>query len=127
MSAQPEQALQLRITELRPFGVQVCEALETEYRKLGFSDGQVLGVNFDDLEFSLKRDPFSQQDSVEGAWLDGGRQRRGSLVFHANGSFFAEYDVVQPHPLKPRWFVEAVTAWGQDGEVKTEARLLPAV
>lgn len=126
MNSQPEQ-LQLRVTELRPLGEQVCAALESEYRKLGFADEQVLGVDFDNLEFSLKRDPFSQQDSVEGTWLDQQRQRRGSLVFHADGSFFAEYDVVQPHPLKSRWFVEAVTAWGRGGEVKTEARLLPAV
>lgn len=126
MSSQPDLLL-LRVTELRPLGEQVCAALETEYRKLGFADGQELGVDFDALMFSLKRDPFSQQDSVEGTWLDHQRQRLGSVVFHADGTFFAEYDVVQPHPLKSRWFVEAVTAWGQGSEVKTEARLLPAV
>lgn len=125
--AEPEHALLLRITQLRPLGEQVCAALETEYRKLGFSQEQVLGVDFDALVFVLKRDPFSQQDSVEGTWLNLQRQRRGSLVFHADGTFFAEYDVVQPHPLKSRWFVEAVTAWGQGGEIKAEARLLPAV
>lgn len=127
MIASPDAALQLRISQLRPLGEQVCAALETEYRKLGFTSEQGLGVKFDALEFALKRDPFSQQDSVEGTWLDQRRQRLGSLVFHADGTFFAEFDVVQPHPAKSRWFVEAVTAWGQGDEVKSEARLLPAV
>jgi hypothetical protein len=125
---QPDEVqLLARVTTLRPLGEQVCAALETEYRKLGFSAEQALGVDFDALVFSLKRDPFSQQDSVEGTWLNPQRQRLGSLVIHADGTFFAEFDVVKPHPAKPRWFVEAVTAWGQGNEVKSEARLLPAV
>lgn len=127
MIASPDAMLQVRISQLRPLGEQVCAALETEYRKLGFTTEQGLGVNFDALVFTLKRDPFSQQDSVEGMWLDRQQQRLGSLVFHADGTFFAEYDVVKPHPSKSRWFVEAVTAWGQGSEVKSEARLLPAV
>lgn len=126
MISQPD-TLQVRVSELRDLGEQVCAALETEYHKLGFTSEQALGVAFDALVFALRRDPFSQQDSVEGIWLDRQQQRLGSLVFHADGTFFAEYDVVKPHPAKPRWFVEAVTAWGQGNEVKSEARLLPAV
>jgi hypothetical protein len=127
MNSQPDAELQLRLTQLRSLGEQVCAALETEYRKLGFAAEDAFDVDFDALVFALKRDPYSQQDSVEGTWLDRQRQRLGSLVFHADGSFFAEYDVVKPHPAKPRWFVEAVTAWGKDNEVRAEARLLPAV
>jgi hypothetical protein len=127
MTSQPDAELQVRVTELRPLGEQVCAVLETEYRKLGFTPEQALGVDFDALVFALKRDPFSQLDSLEGIWLDQRQQRLGSLVFHADGTFFAEYDVVKPHPVKSRWFVEAVTAWGQGSDVKSEARLLPAV
>lgn len=127
MNSQPEAELLIRVTQLRPLGEQVCAALETEYRKLGFATEHGFEVDFEALVFALKRDPYSQQDSVEGTWLDRQRQRLGSLVFHADGSFFAEYDVVKPHPVKPRWFVEAVTAWGRGNEVKSEARLLPAV
>jgi len=127
VNSQPESDLLLRVIQIRPLGEQVCAALESEYHKLGFSVESALGIDFDALVFALKRDPFSQQDSVEGIWVDQQRQRLGSLVFHADGSFFAEYDVIKPHPAKPRWFVEAVTAWGQGGNVKSEARLLPAV
>lgn len=126
MIASPDAMLQMRVSALRPLGEQVCAALETAYQKLGFAE-QELGAQFDALVFTLKRDPFSQQDSVEGMWLDTRSQRLGSLVFHADGTFFAEYDVVKPHPAKSHWFVEAVTAWGQGSEVKSEARLLPAV
>ena len=127
MNSPSETDLLVRVTLLRPLGEQVCAALETEYRKLGFAGEHALGVDFDALMFTLKRDPYSQQDSVEGTWLDRQRQRLGSLVIHADGSFFAEFDVVKPHPAKPRWFVEAVTAWGKGEEVRAEARLLPAV
>ena len=127
MNSQPDAELLLRVTMLRPLGEQVCAALATEYRKLGFAAEHPLDVDFDALVFALKRDPYSQQDSVEGTWLDRQRQRLGTLVIHADGSFFAEYDVVKLHPAKPHWFVEAVTAWGKGDEVKSEARLLPAV
>lgn len=127
MISQPDSELLMRITELRPLGEQVCAALESEYHKMGFADETNFGVDFDALVFALKRDPFSQLDSVEGIWLDGQRQRQGSLVFHADGTFFAEFDVVKPHPVKNQWFVEAVTAWGRGDDVKCEARLLPAM
>lgn len=123
----PEHALLLRVAQLRPLGEEVCAAMAQEYHKLGFSQDQRLDIDFDALVFALKRDPFTQQDSLEGTWLGPQRQRCGSLVFHADGTFFAEYDVIQPHPAKSRWFVEAVTAWGQGRAMKTEARLLAAV
>jgi hypothetical protein len=52
-------------------------------------------------------------------------ERIGRLQFNSDGSFYAEYDVIKPHPQKVEWFVEAVTAWGKDDVIKTEARLLP--
>jgi hypothetical protein len=51
----------------------------------------------------------------------------GELLFHADGSFFAEYDVIHVHARQPRWFVEVVTAWGRGSTLKSEARLLPAI
>jgi len=34
---------------------------------------------------------------------------------------------LRPHPHKPLWMVEAVTAWGRVGALKSELRLLPAL
>ncbi len=47
------------------------------------------------------------------------------MLFHADGSFFAEYDVIRDHPGDPRWFVEAVNAWGRGSDIRSEPRLLP--
>ena len=127
MNSLADTQLSERVAQIRPVGLLVCIALEMEYRKLGFTDAQGMRPDFDALVFVLKRDPFSGQASVEGSWMGHHRQRIGSLVFHADGSFFAEYDVIKPHPEKSKWFVEAVTAWGQGCKVKTEARLIAAV
>jgi hypothetical protein len=73
----------------------------------------------------LQRDPASGQSSLVGIWRDANGQRVGSIIFHCDGSFFAEYDVVEPHPQDRRWFVEAVNAWGKNNTIKSEPRLLP--
>ena len=43
------------------------------------------------------------------------------------GQAFAGFDVLLPHPRKPAWVIEAVTAWGRVGALKSELRLLPAL
>jgi len=52
-------------------------------------------------------------------------QRLGRLQFNSDGSFYAEYDVLKPHPSKRQAFVESVTAWGKADAIKAEAKLLP--
>ena len=47
------------------------------------------------------------------------------LLFHADDSFFAEYDIVRPHPGNPRLFVEAVEAWGRGQDIRRDARMMP--
>jgi hypothetical protein len=45
-------------------------------------------------------------------------------ALNSDGTFYAEYDVVKPHPEKAKWFVEGVTAWGKADQIKSEAKLL---
>ena len=59
-----------------------------------------------------------------GYWYNDKKQRVGQIQFNSDGSFYAEYDVVQPHPSKKQFFVEAIIAWGRDDNIKTEAKLL---
>lgn len=75
----------------------------------------------------IRRDPFDGTESLHIDWQDAHGQPVGNLVIHAAGSIFAEYDVVQAHPTKSRWFIEAVSAWGKRGAVSAELRLLPTV
>ena len=96
----------------------VAEALEA---RLGQKWVPPLG----EAEYWLDRDPASGEDSLVGIWRNPQGGKCGELLFHADGTFFAEYDVIRVHPRKPRWFVEAVTAWGRGNTIKSEPRLLP--
>ena len=116
-----------RYRELETLGTAVCKSLGEQVEKLGFSLDEVKIASIDRARFELSRDPYTGLNSLHGIWSDANERRVGSIVFHADGSFFAEYDVIKPHPTNKRWFVEAVTAWGRDDVVKAEPRLLPAV
>ena len=76
---------------------------------------------------SRSADPADGGEVLTATWRNGRGERFGEVVFNGDGSFFAEYDVVCPHPRDRRWFVEAVTAWGRAGAVHAELRLLPAL
>ena len=121
------EALQDSLGRLRPLGEQVCASLRHELGKLGLAAERIPEIQFDAARFDLQRDPYTGEDSLCGEWLNARQARLGCILFHADGSFFAEYDVVCPHPKDKRWFIEAITAWGRDGVIKSEARLLPAV
>ncbi|MGF1547370.1 MAG: hypothetical protein ACFCUG_08590 [Thiotrichales bacterium] len=86
-----------------------------------------LDLNLYHATFSISVDPSNGRSGFEGVWHDALGYRKGQLLFNTDGSYYAEFDVCVPHPSDPRWFVEAVTAWGRDGGVKSEPRLLAAV
>lgn len=117
--------LEDKLDSLRTLGEEVCISLCNELQKLGLDESKIPQINFDAASFDLEKDPFSGENSLRGDWFNERRNRLGSILFHADGSFFAEYDVIHPHPGDERWFIEAITAWGRDGVIKSEARLLP--
>jgi hypothetical protein len=118
VSALPEHLVEI--------GVRLCLALEWEAKRYApATDAPVIRLG--DARFEEVIDPANGLPSYQGVWRDAHRQKRGGLVLNSDGSYFAEYDLLCMHPNMPRWFVEAVTAWGRDGEVKTQPRLLAAV
>jgi len=119
--------LEGRIKELTPLVTAVCRTLRDEVHRLGFATDDVSIAALDDVSFWLDTDPASGQPSLIGEWRDDKGMKLGGLAFHADGSFFAEHDVIRTHPAKPHFFVEAVTAWGRDDTIKSEPRLLPMV
>jgi hypothetical protein len=119
--------LQARIEAVSLLAEAIRRSLAQELVKLGIPQHKVAVAAHTDAEYRLERDPASGQHSLVGVWRNAEGYKCGELLFHADGSFFAEYDVIQAHPNKPHWFVEAVTAWGRDSVIKSEARLLPAV
>lgn len=113
-----------RYEQVRSLGQSVCETLQKEMLKMGLGM-DLINPRLERASFELSRDPASNEFSLIGTWRDKNGHKQGMILFHADGSFFAEYDVICEHPKKPHWFVEAVTAWGKDGLIKAEPRLLP--
>lgn len=119
--------LTLRIQQTTPLLAAVCSRLRDEVHRLGFDVEEVVIGDFGDAFYRLETDPASGEPSLIGEWRDDKGMKLGGLAFHADGSFFVEHDVVRTHPSKPSFFVEAVTAWGRDTQIKSEPRLLPMV
>lgn len=121
MSATLEDFIQAK----RSFGTSVCQRISENIAKLGFSvQTRIELPNYDALQFSLVIDPYTQSEDLVGYWYDISQQRIGQIQFHGDGSVYAEYDIVQPHPSKKQFFVEAINAWGSQENIKTEAKLL---
>ncbi len=104
-----------------------CQRLCEEINKLGFAAADIQHYpRYDEASFELVKDPYTGEHNLTGYWYDDfKKQRLGRLQFNSDGSFYAEFDVVKPHPSKTKWFVEGVTAWGQVDNMKAEAKLLP--
>ena len=101
----------------------ICRAMQGEVVRIGLADVQ-LG-NPGSAQYRLSKDPASGQDSLLGEWRDQRGHTQGELTFHADGTFYAEYDVIRVHPRNGRLFVEAINAWGKGREIKVEPRLMP--
>jgi hypothetical protein len=122
--------LQTQIDAKRIIGVSICERLRAEIDKLGFVTDVIVDYPYYHLaSFILVKDPYTGDDNLTGYWYNKRNKPRveriGRLQFNSDGSFYAEYDVVKPHPRDVTQFVEAVTVWGKDEMIKAEARLLP--
>jgi len=117
-----------RILEKSPLGEAICARLRAEMAQLGFSAVPSIGVpDYQHAAFSCARDPYSGEEALIATWCDQNGRTRGTLKFHGDGTFYAEYDIARPHPTDARWFVESVMAWGKGELIKAEAKLLPAL
>lgn len=106
----------------------VCARLRGEIEKLGIAPERLARLPvYDQAEFETSKDPYSGEETLCGHWRDARGHSIGQMKFHGDGSFYAEFDVVLPHPGDPRWFVEGVTAWGRGDAIKSEAKLLEAL
>ena len=117
--------IQSRYQAVMDLANEIVEQLNAEVAKLGFSVSDVRIRSADEADYRLEKDPSTSAYALVGEWFDERGGKLGSILFHADDSFYAEQDVVKPHPSKKGWFVEAVNAWGKAGRIKSEARLLP--
>jgi hypothetical protein len=109
----------------------ICTQLKAEIDKLGLESSELKNApRYDEADYQLIKDPYTGTNNLVCYWYDhqqANRQRIGRLQFNSDGSFYAEYDVLKPHPVKTKFFVEGVTAWGQAENIKSEAKLIPMV
>lgn len=120
-----DDATAVRYAEFAGLAGDIGQRLVGEIEKLGFAADTIALSAAQEAVYRLDRDPSDGSYSLVGEWRDERGIKFGELLFHADGSFFVEQDVARPHPLRPKWFVEAVSAWGREGQIKSEARLLP--
>ncbi|OQK15950.1 hypothetical protein AU255_14735 [Methyloprofundus sedimenti] len=120
--------VQNQFKKYQALGNQICQEMLGAIFKLGFSFDDIAGcLVFDGAQFSLTKDPYTAEENLTGCWYDAHKQRIGQIQFNSDASFYAEYDIVKPHPTSKQWFVEAMSAWGNADGIKTEAKLLPAL
>lgn len=120
-----EVELQELIDSHEQYGQSICEKLVAEINKLGFDRLAVENrPDYSSAHFEVAKDPYTGDKNLLANWYNEQKQRVGHIQFQSNGGFYAEYDVVKNHPSKPKWFVEAITAWGKDKAIKCEAKLL---
>lgn len=121
-------ALTAKIQENAAQAEIICAELNRQILKLGFPVERANVVIDDSMQYRLERDPASGLDSLVGMWMHPtSHYKLGTLLFHVDGSFFAEYDILQPHPSKSKWFVEAINVWGNANTIKGDPKLLPAL
>jgi hypothetical protein len=101
---------------------RLVDSLRSEARRVGI-DEMPAGLRLDAAEFVAVRDPADPRPAWQGIWRNG-TERCGFISLNADGSGFAEFDICRPHPTRPAAFLEALTAWGREDSVRSEARLL---
>jgi hypothetical protein len=84
-------------------------------------------IELAEIRFTRVIDPGNQLPGYEGVWRNARNDRCGTLTINSDSSFYAEYDLFCPHPRDPRWFVEMVTAWGNETSLRSEATLIPSL
>lgn len=118
-------ALEQRMQALQPLFAEVWQALARCLEDAGLAPLAVLASRPGRSE--LREDPFDHSQALYAEWRSASGSLLGSILVNGNDQAFAEFDVLQLHPRKPRWVVEAATAWGTPGAIRSELRLLPAL
>ena len=120
-----DEAIAFRYFSIKNCAYAIVRQLRDEVMRLGFDSSEVRINQPVEAEYRLEKDPRNGEYSLIGDWFDDKGIKLGSLLFHPDGSFYVEHDVVKPHPTNKHWFVEGVNAWGKDMHIRSEAILLP--
>lgn len=109
--------------ELEVLAERIVAALQKEADNFS-ATGASPKIELAALQVTRVIDPGNQLPGYEGVWRNARNDRCGTLTINSDNSFYAEYDLFCPHPRDPRWFVEMVTAWGNESSLRSEATLI---
>ena len=117
--------LQRRFQQETSFLLELQQALggELEKNNLAPLTLDLVAPSFQEL----RTDPFDGSETWFGEWRSPDGTHLGSVSIHGSGQVYGQFDVLQPNPNNPKWFVEAVTAWGSREQLKSELQLIPAL
>jgi hypothetical protein len=118
-----EAELQHRIAAATENGVALLAALREKLAQLALSGEPITIPAFETARFTLEHDLYNGQQTMMASFYASPRYRNGVLLFHCDGSCYAEYHVMRAHPARPGMFIEAVEAWVRDGKIQTDTRL----
>lgn len=118
-----EQELQQRMEAAAADGKALLAAVRGKLEGLSLPD-QIYIPEYDEAKFSLEHDKYNGEQTLMASFFSSPTYRSGVLLFHSDGSCFAEFHVMRLHPAKPKWFIESVEAWGKGDDIKTDIRLV---
>ncbi len=120
-----DEAVAFRYWKIGNLARQVVEHLIRHLMREGLHASEIAIKAPDEARYRLEKNPDNGEYSLMGDWFDEQGRKLGCLVFHPDGSFFVEHEVVKPHPRLSQCSIAAVSAWGKRGELNAESRLQP--
>lgn len=115
--------LQQRVEASQEQGEQLLAALRDKIAKLDMPGEAIDIPSFKSAQFKLEHDMYNGEETLRAAFFQSKFYCIGFLLFHSDGSRYAEYNVMRPHPARPQLFIEAVEAWGGAQGIKTDLRM----
>ena len=120
---QEQQLIKQRIALATTQGAELVIALQEKLNKLNLPGTTITIPSFEEARFTLEHDRYNGEQTLRAAFYPSQNYCIGFLLFHFDGSCFAECFVMRQHPARPSFFIEAVEAWVRDGKIQTDLRL----
>ena len=117
---QEQQLIKQRIASAAPQGVELISALQDKITKLNLPGEAISIPPFEAARFTLEHDLYNGEQTLRASFFPSQSYCIGFLLFHFDGSSFAEYHVMRLHPTRPTYFIEAIEAWVREGKVQTD-------
>ena len=118
-----QQLIKQRIASATQHGAELITALQERIAKLNLPGETITIPPFETARFTLEHDLYNGEQTLRAAFFPSQYYCIGFLLFHFDGSSFAEFHVMRQHPTRPSLFIEAVEAWVRDGKIQTDLRL----